>query len=149
MPNFLRSIILVYPTLLFIIKLFFSTHFVPSSLHLLISTFLVSLRASFLYPDVEASSSSKTSVYVYQTKRRHVPGYQNLHCYRIENLNRRLASSLLSLTVSKLKSIVEPRNLHDKGFTFYRYAYFVAVSGRFYSETVMEYGSGWYLYIKS
>jgi hypothetical protein len=148
MPIFLRSIILVYPTLLFIIKIFFSTHFLPSSLHLLISTVIVSLRASFLYPDVEAASSSKTSVYFYQTKRRHLPDYQNLHCYRLENLNLRVASSSLWLIVSKLKSIVEPQNLHDKGFTFYRYACFKAVSGRVYSEIVMEYGNGWYLYIR-
>jgi hypothetical protein len=80
-------------------------------------------------------------------ERRHVPDYQNLHCYRLENLSRRLASSPLSLIVSKLKSIVEPENLHDKGFTFYRYACFVALSDQFYQEIVMEYGSGWYLYI--
>ena len=96
MPTFLRSIILVHFTLLFIINFFFSIHFClhlfisvylhslfPSSLHLRVSTFFVSfissspciyilcflhlrvstffvsLRASFLYPDVEAASSSK------------------------------------------------------------------------------------------
>jgi len=76
-----------------------------------------------------------------------VADYQNPHCYRLEN-NRRLASSPLSLIVSKLKSLVEPQNLHDKGFTFDRYACFVAVSARFYSQIVLEYGSGRYLYIR-
>jgi hypothetical protein len=112
MLKFFKLIVLAHPTLLFIIKLFFSIHF---CLYLFISLYLHSLfpYVSHSYMLMWRLHLILKRPYIYIILKGVTCLTQNLHSYRLENLNRRLTSRSLSLIVSKLKILFDPQNLLD------------------------------------